>query len=256
MSTARIASCASNIQRGDKCAPPINPASSGSWRMGRRSTGTLSAFRMTAARPMQSSPTPAGAGSAAHHDPFGIAPRFELEEMADDERKLLREILNRPLHNAGGLGVPLCEQRIELLPADLLARLVPERIVAGFAQRLAPALEDRAERALVGAVAGQPFVVLQFAIVAFALDLGRAGRRHARQRLARSWSDRQSLVSTQAHDNREAPKRFRRVGQRGEVGATIRRTMSIARRISVSDASRVRNAACDVSVTFSMPASG
>src|SRR5262249_50172727 len=118
---------------------------------------------------------PAGAGSTAHHDPCGIAPRFEFRERADDERKLLRETLNRPLHNAGGLGVALCEQRIELLPADLLARLVPERIVAGFAQRLAPALEDRAERALVGAVAEQTFVVLQFDIVAFDLDFGRAG---------------------------------------------------------------------------------
>src|SRR5262245_4555143 len=57
MSTARIASCASNIHRGPKCAAPINPASLGSLRMGRRSTCTLSALRMTAARPMMSSPT-------------------------------------------------------------------------------------------------------------------------------------------------------------------------------------------------------
>ena len=38
--------------------------------------------------------------------------------------------------------------------------------------------------------------------------------------------------------------------------ATIARTMSIARRIKVIEASSVRNAACEVSVTFSMRASG
>src|SRR5262249_17653831 len=41
-----------------------------------------------------------------------------------------------------------------------------------------------------------------------------------------------------------------------EEGATIPRTMSIARRISVSEASSVRKAAWEVSVTFSMRASG
>src|SRR6516164_8078139 len=39
-------------------------------------------------------------------------------------------------------------------------------------------------------------------------------------------------------------------------GATIPRTMSIARRISVSEASSVRKAAWEVSVTFSVRASG
>ena len=79
---------------------------------------------------------PAVTQTATRHDPFGIAPRLELEETANDEREFLREILDRSLHDAGGLRIALREQRIELFPADLLGRLVPKRIVAGFAPSL------------------------------------------------------------------------------------------------------------------------
>src|SRR5947208_10367528 len=127
---------------------------------------------------------PAVTQTATRHDPFGIAPRLELEETANDEREFLREILDRSLHDAGGLRIALREQRIELFPADLLGRLVPKRIVAGFAQRLAPALQNGTERALVGAVAEQAFVVFQLDIIAVDFDLGQVGgamRGNARQ---------------------------------------------------------------------------
>ena len=96
---------------------------------------TLSALRMTDVRPMASSPTRLRAKASAHHDAFGIAPRLELEEAPDDERELLGEVLDRPLHDAGRLGITLDEQRVELLLADILGGLVAEGIAAGLAQR-------------------------------------------------------------------------------------------------------------------------
>src|SRR5215470_8724661 len=53
-----------------------------------------------------------------------------------------------------------------------------------------------------------------------------------------------------------ASRQSLRRGQMEEDGATIPSTMSIARRISVSEASSVRKAAWEVTVTFSMRASG
>ena len=95
--------------------------------------------------------------------------------MADDEGELLREVLDCALQDAGRLGVSLREQRIKLLPADLAAGLVAEGVVARLAQRLAPALEELAERPLVGAVAEEPVVVLQLDVVAFNVDGGQSG---------------------------------------------------------------------------------
>jgi hypothetical protein len=117
---------------------------------------------------------PPGTEATAHHDPFGIVPRLELEKTADDERELLRKVLDRPLHDAGGLQVPFGEQRVELFPADVLARLVAERVVTGFAQRLAPALEDGGEGAFVGAIAKQALLILQLDVVAVDIDRGEA----------------------------------------------------------------------------------
>ena len=101
---------------------------------------------------------------------------LSLEEAADDQRQLLREILDRALHDAGGFGIALGQQVVERLLGDLVARLVAERIVAGLAQRLAPVLDDVAERALAGAVADEALVVLQLEIVAVDLDRRQAGR--------------------------------------------------------------------------------
>src|SRR5262245_10147513 len=63
--------------------------------------------------------------AAAHDDPFRVAPSLELEETANDERQLLREVLDRPLQDPGRLRIAFGEQRIERLLAQLLARLVP-----------------------------------------------------------------------------------------------------------------------------------
>src|SRR5262249_52308103 len=118
---------------------------------------------------------PAGAEAATHDDSFGIAPGLELEEAANDERQLLGEVLDCALHDTGGLGIARREQRIELLPADILAGLVAEWVIAGLAQWFAPPLEDHPERALIGAVANQTFVILQFDVVTVDFDLREGG---------------------------------------------------------------------------------
>jgi hypothetical protein len=117
----------------------------------------------------------AGAKPAAHHDALGIAPGLELEEAADDERQLLREILDRPLQHARRVGVPFGHERIQLFLAYLLARLVAERILAIPAQRLAPFLQDVPKGALAGAVAEKAVLVLRFDVVAVDLHRGQMG---------------------------------------------------------------------------------
>src|SRR5262249_55464019 len=87
------------------------------------------------------------AKAAAYDDAFGIAPSLELEETANDERELLREVLDRALQDTGSLRIAFGEQRIQRLLAQLLGRLVAERVFAGLAQGLAPVLDDIAEGA-------------------------------------------------------------------------------------------------------------
>ena len=87
--------------------------------------------------------------------------------------------------------------------------VVAERVVAGLAQRLAPVLDDVAERALAGAVAEEAFVVLDLDVVAVDLD-----RRQARG--AVRGDGRQSLLfghwvsSLRTSDNAQTGESFRR----------------------------------------------
>ena len=57
MSTARMLSWPANTQDGARWAQPSSPASSGSCRIGRSRTSCPAAFRITAVRPIASSPT-------------------------------------------------------------------------------------------------------------------------------------------------------------------------------------------------------
>src|SRR4051794_27761780 len=102
-----------------------------------------------------------GAEAAADDDALGVLPAFGLEVAADDERQLLGEFLDRPLYDARGLAITFGQQVIERLLGNLIAWLFTERIVARFAHRLPPVLDDLAEGALAGAVADEAFVVLQ-----------------------------------------------------------------------------------------------
>ena len=143
----------------------------------------LSAFRMTAARPIASSPTRLRAKAAADHDALGAGPRLELEKAADHQRQLLREILDRALHHAGGFGVALGR-------ASRRASSCSARRVGVSPNGSSPALRSglrqfsmmSRERALAGAVAEEALVVLQLDIVAVDLDRRQARARHARRR--------------------------------------------------------------------------
>ena len=103
-----------------------------------------------------------------------LAQALVFEEATGDMGEFLRELLDRAVHHGGRLGVVADQHVVERLLADLLRRHVAERVLAGLAQRLAPAVEDLAERALGGAVAEKPFVVLQFDVEAVDIDRGQA----------------------------------------------------------------------------------
>ena len=84
--------------------------------------------------------------------------------------------------------------------------------------------------------------------------LGKRGRRGDQKGSGRQRAD-QHQWSPRMHGIARQPNTRER-GQRAACGSTIARTMSIARRISVIEASNVRKPACEESVTFSMRASG
>ena len=74
------------------------------------------------------------------------------------------------MHHGGGLDVVADQHRVQRFLADLVGSLLAERVLAGFPQRLAPLLQDPAERALAGAVAQESIVVLEFDIEAVDVD--------------------------------------------------------------------------------------
>ena len=113
----------------------------------------------------------AAAKAAADREPFGIAPRLEFVKAPDHQRKVLGKIFDGTMHQTGFLDIAASQKHIELLLGQLLARLIAQRIIAGFAQRLAPILDDLPERALTGAVADKTLVVFDFDIVAVEVDL-------------------------------------------------------------------------------------
>ena len=113
----------------------------------------------------------AAAEATANDEAFGVAPALEAQEASNDERELLRKLLDGALHDPRRFGFAVRQQGRELLLADLLARLVAERILL-IAQRFAPLVEDFPECVPVGFVAQEALVVLDFQIVAVDLDAG------------------------------------------------------------------------------------
>ena len=61
------------------------------------------------------------------------------------------------MHHRRRLGVVANQDGVEHLLTDVFGWLLPERIFAGFAQRLSPPVENVAESALAGAVSEKPF---------------------------------------------------------------------------------------------------
>src|SRR5882757_9833089 len=109
---------------------------------------------------------PAFAKSAADHDTLGLRPGLGLEEAARHIGQLLRKILDRAVQDRGSLQIVADQDGVECLLVDLVRRFVAERVLAGFSQLLSPFIENRAKRALAGAVANKTVLVLQLDIKA------------------------------------------------------------------------------------------
>ena len=117
----------------------------------------------------------AAAETAADHQTLRILPGFEFEKPPNDEREFLREILDGGVHDAGRFRVAFGERLVQFFFREVFARRIAKRVVALFAQRLAPILDDVTKGAFAGAVADKAFVVLDLDIVAVDLDGGQAG---------------------------------------------------------------------------------
>src|SRR5258705_3091266 len=91
---------------------------------------------------------PAVSKSAAHHYALGLFPSLCLEEAARDVGKFLCKVFDRAVNDRRGFGIVADQDGVEHLLADAFGRLFPERIFAGFAQRLPPFLEDIPKSAL------------------------------------------------------------------------------------------------------------
>src|SRR6185437_9862203 len=118
---------------------------------------------------------PAVAEAAADHDTLGLLPSLAAEDAPRDVGELLREVLDGAVHHRGGLGVVADQHGVEHLLADVLGRLVAERIPARLEQGLAPLVENVPEGGLAGAVAEKAFLVLELDIEAVDVDRRKAG---------------------------------------------------------------------------------
>ena len=97
--------------------------------------------------------------------------------------QLLREFLDRAMHQGGGGDIVAHQHRIEVALGNFVGGFFAQGIVAVFLQRLAQPVENLAEGALAGAVAEKALVVLQFDIEAVDFNRRQPGaRRGARCR--------------------------------------------------------------------------
>jgi hypothetical protein len=124
---------------------------------------------------------PAVAKAAADHDALGLLPGLAPEEAPRDVGELLRKILDGAVHHRGGFGVVADQHGVEHLLADVLGRLLAERILARLAQGLAPLVENVAEGGFAGAIAEKPLLVLQLDVEAVDID-----RRETRSSVSRN----------------------------------------------------------------------
>ena len=119
----------------------------------------------------------------------------------------------------------------------------PNGSLPASTQGLAPVLDDVAEGALAGAIAEKTLVILQLDIVAVDNDRRQAGGAMRYGGRHRGLVGHYMVSSTAGRAVGGQPGISWKVSpcdQDEEGEATIRRTISIARRINVSEASRVR----------------
>ena len=80
---------------------------------------------------------PALAKAAADHDAFGIGPGLGLEKPLRHIGQLLREFLDRAVHQSGGMDVVAQQRLVERILADGLGGFASQGIAAVLLQRLA-----------------------------------------------------------------------------------------------------------------------
>src|SRR5262245_25009911 len=114
----------------------------------------------------------AAAEAAAHDDALYVPPPLEAQKPPDHTCKLLRERLDRAVHNCSRFRIAFGEDLAEPLLAQGLVACVAQRIVACGAQCLPHAFEDIPERALARLVADEALLVFDLEVVAFDLDAG------------------------------------------------------------------------------------
>ncbi len=90
--------------------------------------------------------------------------------------QLLREFLDRAVHQGCGVNVVTDQRVIQLGLAEVGGGFLAERIVAVVLQGFAQRIQDLAERTLAGAVAEIAVIVLQFDIEAVHLHGRQTGR--------------------------------------------------------------------------------
>ena len=102
---------------------------------------------------------PAAAEAAADDETLGVAPLLDAQKLLNDDGKLLGELLDGALDDAGCFRLALLQDVGKLGLADLVARLVAEGVLPKLFQWLSPFLEDVPERAFAGLVADEAVVV-------------------------------------------------------------------------------------------------
>ena len=166
MSTASRASWPARNAAGARCAPPISPASSGSWRIGTRSTCRRSSpFRSMDARPIANSPTrlarmppptttrsvPCHAGSSRSR------PATSARDCANSS--------TTPCTSPAGLPIAFRQHLVELAAVDRVGRRFAERVLVRVLQLGAPMVEDRLEGAAARLVAEEAVAGAELGVV-------------------------------------------------------------------------------------------
>ena len=103
--------------------------------------------------------------AAAHDDALDILPFLQAQEAADHGGEFLRELFDHAVNHACRLRVAFQEDLVELLLADLVARLLAQRVLADLADPLAPVVEDGLKRSFAGPVADEAIRLAQLGVV-------------------------------------------------------------------------------------------
>ncbi len=113
---------------------------------------------------------------AADHDARRAAPRRELQEALDHLGERMRKLLDGADQHARRDRIAVQQDffQLLLLLVELLRRNIAQRV--GLAEFLAPAIQHRLERLLVGAVAQEGAVLAKLDVVIVDMDRAQLAR--------------------------------------------------------------------------------